>query len=124
MFSVFAGAALLLSAVGLYSITTHSVIQRTREFGIRMSLGALPAQIRKLALRRVLLQLAVGVPVGLAGARGVGNLLEGLLVQVSAGDPLILAGIALLLIAIAMAACLTPARRAAAVDPVTALRVE
>jgi putative ABC transport system permease protein len=64
------------------------------------------------------------VPIGLAGAWGVGNLLEGLLVQITAGDPLTLGGIALLLVGIAVPACLIPARRAARVDPVTALRVE
>ena len=124
MFSIFAGAALLLSAVGLYSITAHSVIQRTREFGIRMSLGAQPREISRLALRRVMTQLAIGIPIGLVGAFGVGKLLEGFLVQVEAGDPLMLGGIALLLSAIAVAACLGPARRAASFDPVTALRVE
>jgi len=124
MFSVFAGSALLLSAVGLYSITAHSVIQRMREFGIRVSLGAEPREISRLALRRVLVQLAVGVPLGLAGAYGVGRLLSGFMVQVEPGDPILLGGIALLLAVIAIAACLVPARRAAAVDPVTALRVE
>jgi predicted permease len=124
MFSAFAGAALLLSTVGLYSITARSVIQRTREFGIRISLGAEPREIRRLALRRVLVQLAIGIPIGLAGAYGVGNLLEGLLVQITAGDPLILGSIATLLAAIAVVACLVPAKRAASVDPVTALRVE
>jgi putative ABC transport system permease protein len=124
MFSVFAGSALLLSAVGLYSITAHSVIQRMREFGIRISLGAEPREISRLALRRVLVQLAVGVPLGLAGAYGVGRLLSGFMVQVEPGDPILLGGIAVLLAVIAIAACLVPARRAAAVDPVTALRVE
>ena len=124
MFSVFAGAAMLLSAVGLYSITAHSVIQRTREFGIRISLGAQPREIRRLALRRVVTQLAIGVPLGLLGAWGVGKLLESILLQIRAGDPMILGGVALLLVVIAVTACLVPARRAGAVDPVTALRVE
>jgi putative ABC transport system permease protein len=124
MFSVFAVAALLLSSVGLYSITAHSVIQRTREFGIRISLGAEPREISRLALRRVLNQLAIGIPIGIAGAYGVGNLLQGLLVQSTPGDPLTLGGIAFLLVAVAIAACTIPARRAAALDPVTALRVE
>jgi predicted permease len=124
MFSVFAGSALLLSAVGLYSITAHSVIQRMREFGIRVSLGAEPRDISRLALRRVLVQLAVGLPVGLAGAYGVGRLLSGFMVQVEPGDPILLGSIALLLAVIAISACLVPARRAAAVDPVSALRME
>jgi ABC-type antimicrobial peptide transport system permease subunit len=124
MFSVFAMAAMLLSAVGLYSITTHSVIQRTREFGIRISLGAPPREISRLALRRVLIQLAIGVPIGAAGAYGVGRLLSSLLVQTTAGDPFTLGGIVLLLVGVAVTACMIPARRAASVDPVTALRVE
>jgi ABC-type antimicrobial peptide transport system permease subunit len=124
MFSVFAGAALLLSSVGLYSITAHAVIRRTREFGIRMALGAPSRNISRLAFRRVLVQLAIGIPLGLAGAYAVGNLLEGLLVQVTAGDPLILGGVVLLLAVISVSACIVPARRAASVDPVTALRVE
>jgi predicted permease len=124
MFSVFAGSALLLSAVGLYSITAHSVIQRMREFGIRVSLGAEPRDISRLALRRVLVQLAVGLPIGLAGAYGVGRLLSGFMVQVEPGDPILLGSIALLLAVIAISACLVPARRASAVDPVSALRVE
>jgi len=124
VFSVLAGSALVLSAVGLYSITAHSVIQRMREFGIRASLGAQPRDISRLALRRVVVQLAVGVPLGLAGAFGAGKLLESFLVQVEADDPILLVAIALLLVGIAVTACLVPARRAGAVDPVTALRVE
>jgi putative ABC transport system permease protein len=123
MFSVFAGAALLLSSVGLYSITAHSVVQRTREFGIRISLGAEPREISRLALRRVLVQLAVGVPIGVAGAYGVGNVLQGLLVESASGNLLTL-GIAFLLVGVSVAACLVPARRASTMDPVTALRVE
>ena len=124
MFSVFAVAALLLSSVGLYSITAHSVVQRTREFGIRISLGAEPREISRLALRRVLIQLAVGVPIGIAGAYGVGNVLQGLLVESASGELLTLGGIAFLLVGVAVTACMIPARRASSVDPVTALRVE
>jgi ABC-type antimicrobial peptide transport system permease subunit len=98
--------------------------ERMREFGIRVSLGAQPREISRLALRRVLVQLAIGLPLGLAGAYGVGKLLGSFLVQIQAGDPLILGGIGLILSAIAISACLVPARRAGAVDPVTALRVE
>jgi putative ABC transport system permease protein len=124
MFSVFAVAALLLSSVGLYSITAHSVVQRTREFGIRIALGAEAREISRLALRRVLIQLAIGVPIGAAGAYGVGNLLQGLLVESASGDLLTLGGIILLLVGVAVTACTIPARRASSVDPVTALRVE
>jgi predicted permease len=124
MFSFFGATALLLSAVGLYSITAHSVVQRMREFGIRVSLGALPRQISRLALRRVLVQLAIGVPIGVAGAYAVGRLIQGFLVETAPGEPLVLVGIVVLLVSVAVTACLVPARRAGSVDPVTALRVE
>jgi ABC-type antimicrobial peptide transport system permease subunit len=123
MFSVFAGIALLLSAIGLYSVTANSVIQRIREFGIRMSVGAEPHQVSWLALRRVLIQLAIGLPIGIAGAFGVGQVLESVLVT-PPGDPVTLVGIVLVMVTVAVLACLWPARRAARIDPVAALRVE
>ncbi|MGE0160349.1 MAG: ABC transporter permease [Gemmatimonadales bacterium] len=124
LFAVFAGIALTLSAVGLYSVTTHSVVQRVREFGIRASLGAEPQTISWLALRRVLGQLAIGLPLGALGAFGVGRLLESLLVQTSPRDPLTLGAVVLVMVLVATVACLIPARRAARIDPVTALRIE
>jgi putative ABC transport system permease protein len=124
LFAVFAGIALILSAVGLYSVTAHSVVQRVREFGIRASLGANPQAISWLALRRVLGQLAIGLPLGAAGAFGVGRLLESLLVQTSPRDPLTLVGVVLVMVTVALLACLWPARRAARIDPMTALRIE
>jgi putative ABC transport system permease protein len=124
LFAVFAGIALTLSAVGLYSVTTHSVIQRVREFGIRASLGAEPQAISWLALRRVLGHLAIGLPLGAAGAFGVGRLLRSLLVQASPRDPLTLSAVVLVMGLVATVACLIPARRAARSDPVTALRIE
>lgn len=124
LFAVFAGIALILSAVGLYSVTAHSVVQRVREFGIRASLGAEPKAISWLALRRVLGHLAIGLPLGAAGAFGVGRLLASLLVQTSPSDPLTLGGVVLVMVAVAVLACLWPARRAARIDPVVALRTE
>jgi putative ABC transport system permease protein len=124
LFAVFAGIALVMSAVGLYSVTSHSVVQRVREFGIRSSLGAEPKSISWLALRRVLGHLAIGLPLGMAGAFGVGRLLQSLLVQTSPNDPVTLGGVLVLMVVVAMVACLVPARRAARVDPVTALRVD
>jgi hypothetical protein len=124
LFTAFAGIALLLSAVGLYAVTAHSVLQRVREFGIRISLGAEPYQIRQLALRRVLIHLAIGLPFGVLGALGVGIILESLLVQTSPRDPVTLIGVVFVMGTVAILACIWPARRAARLDPVAALRVE
>jgi hypothetical protein len=124
LFTVFAIIALMLSAVGLYAVTAYSVSQRTQELGVRMALGAQPAQVLWLVLRRGLIQLAVGLPLGVAGALGVGKLLESLLVQTSARDPLTLASITALLVVVSIVACVWPARRATRLDPVSALRYE
>ena len=95
-----------------------------REFGIRVSLGAEPQHLYWLALRRVLVHLAVGLPLGMAGAFGVGTILQSMLVQTSPGDPLTLASVVLVMGGVAVLACLWPARSAAHLDPVAALRVE
>jgi putative ABC transport system permease protein len=124
MFTIFAVIALILSAVGLYAVTAYSVSQRTSEIGIRMALGAQPEQVLWLVLRRSLLQLAIGLPVGIAGALGVGRLLQSLLVQTSSRDPLTIAVIALVMVVVSVAACFWPARKATRLDPVTALRYE
>jgi predicted permease len=124
LFAVFAGIALTLSAVGIYSITASSVAQRTREFGIRASLGAEPRAISWLALRRVLRYLLIALPVGGAGAYAVGRLLQSLLVQTTPGDPLTLGAVVLVMVAVAVLASLWPARRAARIDPMVALRIE
>jgi putative ABC transport system permease protein len=124
MFAVFAVIALLLSAVGLYAVTAYAVTQRTQEIGIRMALGAKAADVWWLILRRALIQLSIGLPLGLAGAVGIGFLLRGLLVQNRAADPMTLAAITALLIAVTLAACSWPARRAIRLDPAAALRDE
>jgi predicted permease len=124
MFALFALIALILSAVGLYAVTAYSVTQRTAEIGVRMALGAQPKQVMWLVLRRALVQLAIGIPLGVAGALGVGQLLKILLVQTSTRDPLTIGSIALLMIVVSLAACLWPARRATRLDPVSALRYE
>jgi predicted permease len=124
MFAIFAGIALVLSAVGLYAVTAYSVSQRTSEIGIRMALGAQPEQVLWLVLRRSLVQLAIGLPIGMAGAFGVGRLLQSLLVQTSSRDPLTIAAIAIVMIVVSVAACFWPARRATRLDPVIALRYE
>jgi predicted permease len=124
MFTIFAVIALVLSAVGLYAVTAYSVSQRTAEIGIRMALGAQPEQVLWLVLRRSLLQLAIGLPLGVAGAFGVGRLLQSLLVQTSSRDPLTITAIALVMIVVSVAACFWPARKATRLDPVIALRYE
>jgi len=124
MFAMFAGIALVLSAVGLYAVTAYSVTQRTAEIGVRMALGAQATQVMWLVLRRALVQLAIGLPLGIAGAFGVGQLLKILLVQTSSRDPVTIGSIALLMLVISLAACLWPARRATHLDPVSALRYE
>ncbi len=124
MFAIFAAIALVLSAVGLYAVTAYSVTQRTSEIGVRMALGAQPEQVLWLVLRRAIVQLAIGIPIGIAGAFGVGRLLQILLVQTSARDPMTIASIAALMIVVSIAACFWPARRATRLDPVSALRYE
>jgi putative ABC transport system permease protein len=124
MFAIFAVIALLLSAVGLYAVTAYAVTQRTAEIGVRMALGAQPKQLLWLVLRRALLQLAIGVPIGVAGTFAVGKLLESLLIQTSTRDPATIGSITALMIAVSIAACVWPARRAMQLDPVSALRYE
>ncbi len=124
MFAIFALIALALSAVGLYAVTAYSVAQRTQEIGVRMALGAQAPQVWWLVVRRGLLQLAMGLSIGLAGAFGVGQLLKSLLVQTSTRDPLTLTSIVLLLMLVSVLASFWPARRATRLDPVAALRNE
>ena len=124
MFSVFAGIAVVLAAVGLFAVTAYSVTQRTQEIGVRMALGAQAKQVSWLILRRGLMHLAIGLTLGLAGAFGVGRLLRSMLFQTGAADPLTLVSITLLLGMVAITACLWPAWQATRLDPVTALRYE
>ena len=124
MFTVFAGIALVLSAIGLYAVTAYGVTQRTAEIGVRMALGAPSQHVLWLVLRRSLIQLGIGLPIGIAGAFGVGRLLQSVLVQTSSRDPLTIASIGVLMAAVSIAACLWPARRAMRLDPVSALRYE
>ena len=124
LISVFGALALTLAAVGLYGIVAHVVRQREREIGVRVALGATPAHVVRLMLRRgmapVLAGLAVGIPLALLATR----LLRSLLYEVSASDPVTFLGVAALLAAVALVASWIPAQRAARVDPTVALRAD
>jgi putative ABC transport system permease protein len=124
MFATFAVIALALSAVGLYAVTAYSVSQRTQEIGVRMALGAQANQVWWLILRGAIVQLAIGLTIGIAGGFGVGKLLASILVQSPSRDAVTLTSIAALLIFVSLTACFWPARRATRLDPVSALRYE
>jgi len=121
---VFAVAALLLAAVGVYGIMAFWVSRRTREIGVRMALGAEPGNVLGLVLGRASVTVAAGLAVGLVGAFILTRFIESLLFDVKAADPLTFAGVALLLAIVALLATYIPARRAAKVDPMVALRYE
>jgi predicted permease len=120
--AVFGGLALLLSAVGLYGVVAHSAAQRTREVGVRVALGASPREVTGLFLRRGARLAAIGAATGLVVAAGVTRLLSGFLFGVDANDLPTFAAVAALLIGVALLSSFLPARRAARVDPIKALR--
>ena len=121
---VFAAAALLLAAVGIYGIMAYWVSRRTREIGLRIALGAESGQVLGLVLSRASVTIAAGLVAGLAGAFILTRFIESLLFDVKAADPLTFAGVALLLLSVALLATYIPARRATRVDPMVALRYE
>jgi putative ABC transport system permease protein len=124
LLGAFAATALTLAALGIFGVMSYMVVQRSREIGTRIALGALPADILRATLRRALLLAGSGVLVGLGGALVVSGLLRGLLFDLSPNDPATLVTVALLLTAVALVASWLPARRAAEVDPICALRSE
>jgi putative ABC transport system permease protein len=117
----FAGLALLLASLGVYSVMAYSVAQRSAEIGVRMALGASAGTVQKMVLRHGMTLAGVGLAIGLAAALTVTRLMTTLLFDVGASDPLVYLSIGLLLSAVAALACWLPSRRAARVDPVRAL---
>lgn len=124
LLSIFAGVALLLASLGLYAVIAHSVNQRTQEIGVRMALGASEGNILRAVFRQGMLQLAIGLALGIGAALGLTRFLNSMLVLVTATDPITFAMVALVLGAAAVLGCLIPARRATRVDPLIALRYE
>jgi putative ABC transport system permease protein len=124
LFSIFAGLAMILGAVGVYGVISYSVAQRTREIGIRVALGAKRKQVLLLVVGHGARLAVVGVGIGLIGALLLTRLMASLLYGVAPADPLTYAGVAVLLVIVAVAASYIPARRAMRVDPVVALRYE
>ncbi len=121
---IFAISALLLAGLGVYGVVTYSVVQRRRELGLRLALGAQRSSVYGLMLRDGLMPVFAGAVAGVGVAFGVARLVSSLLFHVSPYNPVIVAGATLVLVAVGTAACLIPARRAATVDPIQALREE
>jgi len=122
--TVFGGLAALLAAIGLYGVVAYSVSRRAQEIGVRMALGALPGRVQRLVLRETLALAALGIVCGLPVALAATRLLAGFLYGVRPGDPIVLAASVGFLVATAAVAGYIPARRAARIDPVIALRDE
>jgi putative ABC transport system permease protein len=120
----FAGFALLLSTMGLYGVIAYAVAQRGREIGIRLALGAAPRRIFRMVLGEGLRQMLLGLTVGLVGAFAAGRVLASRLSGVGAADPLTFGAVIGLLVAVGLLACCVPARRAARLDPVVALKAD
>ena len=124
LLGIFAGVALVLAAVGLYGVMSYSVSWRTQEIGIRMALGAKRADVLRLVVRQGMTMTLIGLAIGLAGAFVFSRVMIGLLHGVSPTDPLTFIGVSIVLLLVALLACLIPARRATRVDPIVALRTE
>ena len=124
LLSIFAALSLALAAIGVFGVVSYSVTQRTHEIGVRRAFGASDAQIMTMVLRKGLLPAVLGLIVGSVGALALTRVLRNLLFGISNTDPLTFAAVPAALIIAALAACWLPARRAARVDPMAALRYE
>jgi putative ABC transport system permease protein len=124
LLAVFGGLALFLATIGIYGVMAYSVVQRTREIGIRMALGAQTADVLSLVIRQGVYLLLIGLAFGLTAALIVSRFISALLYEVSTSDPLTFVEVALILALVAALASYLPARKAARVDPMTALRHE
>jgi predicted permease len=124
LLGIFAGVALLLASIGIYGAVAYTVEQRTGEIGVRMALGAQTRDVLRLVVNQGMKPVVIGLAIGIAATFALGRLIAAQLYQVSAHNPALLGGATVLLAAIALLACLLPARRAALVDPVQALRTE
>jgi len=116
--------ALLLATAGVFGVMAYSVSRRTREFGVRVALGANSSDVLRMVLSQGLRTIVIGVAIGVAGALALTRTVESLLFGVTPTDPLTFGGVTLLLVAAALLACFIPARRATKVDPMVALRYE
>jgi putative ABC transport system permease protein len=121
-FGLFAGIGLVMSAIGLFGLASYTVGKRMREMALRMALGARPAEVLRLLFGRVVAHVALGLVLGMAVAYAVGQLLQGMLVQTSPTEPVVLVAVGAVLLLVASMTCLLPARRAARIEPVAALR--
>ncbi len=124
LLSGFGGMALLLASLGIYAVLSFAVTQRTQEFGVRIAMGASPADVLGMVVAHGVRLFVIGLTIGLAAALALSRLLKHLLFGVSAGDPLSYAAVIALLAAVTLLACWLPARRAMRVEPTVALRCE
>jgi putative ABC transport system permease protein len=124
LLSLFGGVSVVLAATGIYGVMAQTVAQRTREFGIRMALGARGSDVLMMVMNQGTRLIGVGLFLGVAGALALGRIIQGELFQVTSTDPLTYAAVAALLVAVAMIACIVPARRAVVISPTLALKHE